>query len=114
MTSYEIGRKAEQAAAEFLERKGCCIIDRNWRTRSCEIDIIASRSNILYFCEVKYRSSPICGCGLDYITRAKLKQMIFASRCWLGAHDWKGEIQLCAIEVSGKGFTVTAAVTDLL
>ncbi len=112
--AFDNGRRAETAAAEFMQHKGCAIIDRNWRTRRCEIDIIAKRHKTIYFCEVKYRKTACCGCGLEYITRAKLKQMRFASQCWIHEHEWCGEYQLCAIEVSGPQFVVTAAVTDLL
>jgi len=82
MTTVETGHLAETAAALFLERKGCRIIARNWRTPRCEIDIIAERSGMLYFCEVKYRVRATQGSGLDYITPAKLRQMRFAAESW--------------------------------
>jgi len=113
MTTFEIGRKAETVAAAFLQRKGCEILAQNWRTRHCEIDIIARKDAILYFCEVKYRSRPDQGYGMDYVTQAKLRQMTFAADCWIAAHHYEGDYQLAAIEVSGAAFTVTNAITDL-
>lgn len=113
MTSVETGRRAEAVAAAFLERKGCGIVARNWRTPRCEIDIIAERDGILYFCEVKYRVSDRQGAGLDYITPAKLRQMRFAAESWTHIHTWRGSYQLCAIEVSGPAFRVTAVVKDI-
>lgn len=110
MTTTETGRKAEVAAAEFLKRKGCQIIAHNWRTRMCEIDIIARRDNVVYFCEVKYRLTTNQGAGLDYITPKKLRQMQFAAESWVHANSHRGEYQLCGIEVSGSNFKVTAAV----
>lgn len=113
MTTFDIGRTAEQAAAEFLEARGCEILIKNWRTRWCEIDIVAYRDRVIYFCEVKYRRTNKQGAGLDYITPRKLRQMQFAAEMWVQDYNWRGEHQLCAIEVSGPSFVVTAVVKDL-
>lgn len=108
-----IGRRAEAVAAAFLERKGCAIVAQNWRTRRCEIDVVAVRGRTAYFCEVKYRRSARQGRGLDYITPQKLQQMRFAAASWVQYHDWRGAYELCAIEVSGADFRITAVVKDL-
>lgn len=113
MSHYEAGRRAEDAAATFLQYKGCDILARNWRTRHCEIDIIAMREGRVYFCEVKYRLHARQGTGLDYITAKKLRQMHFAAELWLARYDWRGESELRAIEVSGADYRVTGVVTDL-
>jgi len=113
MTSFETGRKAEAAAAAFLVRKGCTIVAQNWRTRRCEIDIVAERDGVVYFCEVKYRRTDNSGSGIEYITQQKLRQMQFAAHTWVHAHAWQGEYQLCAIEVSGAHFTITNVVKDI-
>lgn len=113
MTSTETGRRAEAVAADFLEYKGCTIVARNWHTPRCEIDVVAQRDGTMYFCEVKYRATRRQGAGLDYITPKKLKQMRFAAESWVHMHAWRGPYQLCAIEVSGAHFRVTAAVKDL-
>lgn len=112
MTTFDTGRKAEQVAADFLQQKGCTILQQNWRTRQCEIDIVARRGNIVYFCEVKYRAQARQGSGLDYITPKKLAQMRFAAELWVQTNEWQGEYQLCAIEVSGPNFTITEVVKD--
>lgn len=112
MTTFDTGRKAEQAAAEFLQQKGCTILQQNWRTRQCEIDIVARQGNIVYFCEVKYRMQARQGGGLDYITPKKLNQMRFAAELWVQTSDWQGEYQLCAIEVSGSNFAITEVIKD--
>jgi uncharacterized protein (TIGR00252 family) len=113
VTTVETGRKAEAAAAEFLQRKGCKIIGQNWRTRWCEIDIVAERDKVVYFCEVKYRLHTKQGGGLEYITPKKLQQMRFAAELWVNDHNWRGEYQLCAIEVTGLEFRITGVVKDL-
>ena len=113
LTTTELGRKAEAVAASFLEHKGCQIVAQNWRTRMCEIDVIAMRDNVVYFCEVKYRKTSAHGAGLEFITAKKLQQMRFAAQSWVHAYAWRGEFQLCAIEVSGPNFAITNVVKDL-
>ena len=81
--SHTAGRQAESAAADYL---GYQVIERNWRTPRCEIDIIAKRRSTLYFVEVKYRENDQYGDGLMAITPQKLAQMKFAARCYLQAH----------------------------
>ncbi|HKR81768.1 MAG TPA: YraN family protein [Candidatus Saccharimonadales bacterium] len=113
MTTFETGRRAEAAAAAFLRHKGFTVVAQNWRTRMCEIDIVAERAGELCFCEVKYRSTNRQGAGLDYITPKKLNQMRFAAESWVHTHGWRGEYHLAAIEVSGSDYHVTNAIKDL-
>ncbi len=113
MNTTEIGRKAEAMAASFLQIKGCRIIGQNWQTRQCEIDIVAERQGVVYFCEVKYRLRTLQGSGIEYITPAKLRRMQFAAESWVQVHRWQGDYQLCAIEVSGPEFRITRVIKDI-
>ncbi len=106
------GREAERRAAEYLQTQGYEIIDQNWRTRYCEIDIIAVNSGRVHFVEVKYRAHNLQGAGLDYITARKLDQMRFAAEMWVQEHDWRGDYSLSAIEVSGPTFQITNFLPD--
>ncbi len=101
MTTTNTGRAAENAAAEYLKSKGYKILEQNWRTRWCEIDIVAKKDNKVYFVEVKYRKSAAWGSGLEYITPKKLKQMRFAAEFWVSNNNWSGDYYLSAIEVMG-------------
>ncbi len=100
------GEKAESKVAEYLKNNGYRVIGTNWRTKWCEIDIIASRDKRMHFVEVKYRGSGAQGDGLDYITRAKLRKMELAARSWVEINSWEGEYILSAAEVSGSAFEV--------
>ena len=113
MTNFAHGQQAESAAADFLKRQGYAIVAKNWRTRFCEIDIIAQKHAVVYFCEVKYRENNQQGHGLDYITPQKLKQMGLAAEAWVHFTHWQGEYQLLAIEVSGPTYEITACIDDL-
>jgi ribonuclease HII len=107
------GQQAELAAAAFLEYHGCTVIARNWRTRWCEIDIIAQRDGVIYFVEVKYRSSNAWGSGLDYITPKKLQQMQFAAEFWRARHGALGQCKIAAAELTGDPPKVTGWVRDV-
>jgi putative endonuclease len=102
MATTHIGQRAEQAAAVFLKNQGFTVLDRNWRRRDCEIDIVARKSSAVYFVEVKYRSDDDNGGGLDYITTKKIKRMAYAASRWVAEEGWLGEYCLAAIELSGN------------
>lgn len=95
------GRTAEAAVAQFLVASGYKLLDRNWRTRLCEIDVIAKKDNVVFLVEVKYRAQDAQGSGLDSITLKKLNQMRFAAELWVQAHDWGGDWRLAVASVSG-------------
>lgn len=95
------GRIAEKNAVQFLKKKGFKIIDKNWRTKRCEIDIIASKKGVIYFVEVKHREKDRYGDGLSAITKKKLSQMRFAAEVWCNANHYGGDAQLSVIATAG-------------
>jgi uncharacterized protein (TIGR00252 family) len=106
VTTKKIGDEAERAAAIHLEGLGYEIIDRNWKTKWCEIDIIAQKDKVIYFVEVKYRRTDGQGGGIAAITPKKLDRMKFATRLWMQRYG-QNDARLSVIEVSGARFTVT-------
>lgn len=114
MTNLATGQRAEAVAAGYLVERGYKILQQNWRTRYCEIDIVASRAGTVHFVEVKYRSTDQQGSGLDYITAQKLRQMNFAAQLWMQNHQWQGGVVLSALAVSGPNFTVTEFIEALV
>jgi len=66
-----IGSEGERAAAEFLEARGYRILDRNYRTRLGEIDLVAEEGRILVFVEVKVRLNDRFGGPAAAVTSAK-------------------------------------------
>lgn len=101
MQTTDIGNKGEQLASEELIRLGYEIIERNWKTKWAEIDIVARKNKAIYFVEVKYRESNQQGDGLDYITDKKLYHMSRAAELWVGMNNWPGEYRLLAVAVNG-------------
>jgi uncharacterized protein (TIGR00252 family) len=107
------GRQAEAITAEFLVRNGCTVLAQNWRTRWCEIDIVAQKDGVMYFVEVKYRGSTSWGSGLEYITPKKIRQMRFAADFWRAANGGRGNYRLAAAELTGDPPRLTAWVKDI-
>ena len=106
MSNHAAGHLAEQHAAKFLERHGYKILEINWRTQLCEIDIVAKKGDVVYMVEVKYRVSELFGSGFDYITPKKLRQMRFSAEMWVSNNNWEGDYTLAAIELSGNDYVI--------
>lgn len=81
-TTKSIGDEAETIAAQHLIANGHTILERNWKTKYCEIDIVSAFGDVIYFTEVKYRRQPGQGGGIAAITHKKLEQMKFAARLY--------------------------------
>lgn len=86
MTSKKIGDSAEDEAANYLVRLGHEVVERNWKTKYCEIDIVSRKGATVYFTEVKYRRSAEQGGGIAAITHQKMNQMKFAAEYFAHAH----------------------------
>lgn len=81
MSSIKIteGIRGEDLACQYLKDKRYNIIDRNYRLKGGEIDIIAIKNEILVFVEVKTRKTKRFGTGLEAITPWKLKSLVKAA-----------------------------------
>ncbi len=97
------GKQAESAVAEQLLRDGYDILAQNWKTKVCEIDVIARKDKVIYFVEVKYRAQAGQGDGLAYITPQKLNKLHFAARIWTQHNNWDGDYSLLAASVTTDG-----------
>ena len=79
------GGPAEELAAAFLERQGLRILERNYRCRFGEIDLVARSGALLVFVEVRARSSDAFGGAAGSITAAKRRRLVAAARHYLAA-----------------------------
>ncbi len=71
MNKREIGNFGENMACRYLTKKGVKILERNYRVRAGEIDIIGLDENILVFYEVKTRSNNIYGTPAESVNYYK-------------------------------------------
>ena len=81
-----IGDKGEQFAAEYLEDLGFQIVERNYKTRYGEIDLIVQKDGELVFVEVKTRSNTAYGLPEASVTPGKLARIENAALLWLEGH----------------------------
>jgi putative endonuclease len=75
LKALKFGRSSEKRAAHFMEKNGYIIIEKNFRCRQGEIDLIARDGNTLVFCEVKARSTGSFGKPLSGVTDSKTKKI---------------------------------------
>ncbi len=90
------GKIGEDIAAKFLTRKGYRILERNWRIKGGEIDIVADDRGTMVFVEVKARSSTEYGTGEEAITPHKKGKIINTAKAYL---KYKGEDRPCRFDV---------------
>ena len=79
----QLGRRGEVLAADFLESKGYTILERNWRYRRAEVDIIALKSETLAIVEVKTRSSERMGAPQSFVGRKKIRLLVEAVNAYV-------------------------------
>jgi putative endonuclease len=80
----QLGASGEKLAADHLERRGFEIVDRNFRTRWGELDIVACDGRTLIFCEVKTRrAGPFTGDPLESVRWGKRTQVRKMAGHWL-------------------------------
>lgn len=109
-TTREVGNASEDVAAGYLVRAGHEILERNWRTKWCEIDIVSCKNDTIYFTEVKHRKDDKAGDGLAAITPTKLRQMRFAATLYATTLKESYDLRLSAIATTGD----PPAVADYL
>jgi len=79
----QAGTRAEDFCAELLRRYGLRIIERNWRCRHGEIDLIAEERGTLVFAEVRMRSTSNFGGAAESVTEAKRARILAAAKLYL-------------------------------
>ncbi|UCV12146.1 YraN family protein [Dechloromonas denitrificans] len=82
-TTTQRGREAETLAARVLERRGLRVLERNFRIRGGEIDLICRDGSTLVFVEVRLRSRSDFGGAGASITPSKQRRIILAARHYL-------------------------------
>lgn len=84
------GKEGEEIAAAHLVKLGYTLLERNWRFRRWEVDIIASKERFLHFVEVKTRHSLRFGRPEESITRDKMSNLRNAAEEYQYLHpEWK-------------------------
>lgn len=95
----DLGNLGENIAAKRLADEGYEILERQWRYKHKEIDIIARKGNTLAIVEVKTRSSEQFGNTSDFITDDKMKFLVSASEVYAKAIGHGGEIRFDVVTI---------------
>ena len=90
MTRAVTGNLGEQLAASHLERLGISVLERNYRCRAGEIDLVAQDGEELVFVEVRTRTSTAFGLPEDSITPRKQRKLAECALSYLAAHTAHG------------------------
>jgi len=98
----QLGRWGEQQAAVHLEAQGYKILERNWRCRRGEIDLVAQAGEISVFVEVKTRRGQGFGTPEEAITPTKARRLLQLAQYYLMEHeldDVEWRVDLVAVEL---------------
>lgn len=86
-----VGRYGEEVAARFLLDAGLTVLERNWRCRGGELDIVATDGSALVFVEVKTRSSARFGSPAEAVVGPKAARVRRLALAWLAERRERGE-----------------------
>lgn len=90
MNKAESGRRAEELAGELLMAKGFLIVEKNFRAKVGEIDLIAKDKDEIVFVEVRSRASASFGGAAASVGGAKRRKLIKAAQLWLQVRGYDG------------------------
>ena len=99
-TNQQKGSWGERIAAEFLEKKGHTVLEKNYRYRRNEIDLITEVNGILVFTEVKLRKSTLFGTPEMFVDAAQTSRITEAADHYLYEVNWEGNIRFDIIAIT--------------
>ncbi len=95
----DTGSLAEQQAADWLVSKGYKLIEKNYRFKHAEIDLILTFQGLLIFVEVKFRSGTGFGFAEEFVDHSKKKLIIKAADNYIHEKDWHKDIRFDIVGV---------------
>ena len=110
MYKKELGNKGEKIASDYIKEIGYEILDKNYRKREGEIDLIAEDNREIVFIEVKTRKSSNFGYPEEAVNQKKTEKMIKVANLWLEEKEkfdnsWR--IDIIAIEMDTQPPKIT-------
>ena len=101
-----VGAAGEAAVAAWYEAAGFTVLDRNWRVREGEIDLVVRRGGVVVFCEVKTRRSDAYGAPAEAVTARKQARLRTLALRWLDARGARAEqlrFDVASVRPDGRG-----------
>jgi putative endonuclease len=99
MNHIELGQKGEEIAVNHLCTKGFEVLERNYKWKNAEVDIICKKNNLLVVVEVKTRNSIALGEPYLSVTRSKQRQIIKVTNRFIELNDVQEEIQFDVVSI---------------
>ncbi len=99
----DTGAKGEELAAVFLKNKGYAILEKNWRFKNLEADIIATIDKTLVIAEVKTRKSSYFGEPETFVNKQKQKNLIKAAHGYIQRKQLDLEVRFDIISIILNG-----------
>jgi len=96
------GKVGENLACNYLVKNGYKIIERNFRSKFGEIDIVALDGKTLCFVEVKWRKNSNFGSGLDSISFRKKQKIILAAKQYLLDYQVNDLTRIDVLSIDGE------------
>lgn len=96
------GQAGEDQACEFLINQGFDIIERNYRYKRAEIDVIALKDKLLLFAEVKFRKANSYGYPEEFVSENQQKLIVEAADDYISNIHWKGNIRFDIIAIDSR------------
>ena len=94
------GDAAERQAEGWLKSRGFAILERNFRTRMGEIDLVARDGETAVFVEVRSRASSAFGAPQETVTGPKRRRLILTARAWAQSRAWEGPMRFDVVAIS--------------
>ncbi|MCD8401664.1 YraN family protein [Tenacibaculum finnmarkense] len=95
----ELGEKGEQLAIDYLQKNGYKILEKNYRYKKAEVDVIAQKDGFLVVVEVKTRSSTYFGNPESFVNPKKIKLLVFAINNYVNQKDLDLEVRFDIIAI---------------
>ena len=102
-SSHQLGRKGETAAARFLAKKNYTILERNYRYRKAEVDLIVCQNNLLVAVEIKTRSSAYFGAPSGFLKPKQQQRIVQAIDNYIQQNNLEVEVRFDVISILKKG-----------
>ncbi len=96
----ERGAEGERLAAQLLEEKGYTILERNYRYKRSEIDLIVRREDWLIFVEVKTRTSDAFGFPEEFVDANQRKKIFEGADYFMFITQWSGNVRYDIVAVN--------------
>ena len=109
MANQARGRWGEDLAARWYVAHGYDVVDRNWRSSTGEIDLVACCGSLVVFCEIKTRASDRYGPPEAAVGHAKQRRLRLLAAEWLAVHDRHGSIRFDVAAITGVRIEVFEA-----